>query len=206
MSRVWFSHALFVLQRSEEGKAEADLAIRIDPLNPVIQKGYAAALLCDHKYKDAMNLLDSMLAIDPDDLLTNSLMENAALFCGDSAKSFKACLVYAPQWFGFNEESINHLEMTYNKSGYYAAYSEYLQQLEILFDKKYAPPGNIALGHYFINQDDKALEWIEKASELHDTGIPYIGTGLWNCTRLYDNPRYIEVLRKMNLPLPATNK
>jgi TolB-like protein/Tfp pilus assembly protein PilF len=202
MSRVWFSHALYVLQRPEEGLSQATLAIKLDPLNPVIQRGYAAALLCGREYKAAMDVLDNMLAKDPDDFLTNGLMENAALFCGDSNKSFKACLRYIPQTYEINEESINQFEMTYNKSGYYAAYAEFLQQLEILYDKKYVPPGNLAIGYYFINQDDKALKWIEKALEVHDSSIPYLGTGLWNCTRLYDNPRFIEVLKKINLPLP----
>ncbi len=202
MSRVWFSHALYVLQRPEEGLSQANLAIKLDPLNPVIQRGYAAALLCGREYKAAMDVLDNMLAKDPDDLLTNGLMENAALFCGDSSKSFKACLRYIPQMYEFNEESINQFEMTYNKSGYYAAYAEFLQQLEILYNKKYVPPGNMAIGYYFINQDDKALKWIEKSLEVHESGIPYLGTGLWNCTRLYDNPRFIEVLKKINLPLP----
>jgi hypothetical protein len=53
-----------------------------------------------------------------------------------------------------------------------------------------------------LNQDDKVMEWIEKAVEVHDADLWALGAKVYNFTRLYDNPRFIEILQKMNLPLP----
>jgi hypothetical protein len=36
-------------------------------------------------------------------------------------------------------------------------------------------------------------------------GDQYIGTGFIDYSRLYDNPRFIALLKKMNIPLPKTD-
>jgi serine/threonine protein kinase len=47
---------------------------------------------------------------------------------------------------------------------------------------------------------DKALEWLDRAYQQHDSGLPYLKSdGLFK--NLHRNPRYIELLKKMGLPL-----
>jgi hypothetical protein len=46
------------------------------------------------------------------------------------------------------------------------------------------------------------MDWFEKAYEIHHPGMQYISTRLYDRERLKENPRYIELLKKMNLPLP----
>jgi hypothetical protein len=55
-----------------------------------------------------------------------------------------------------------------------------------------------------VDQPDKAMEWIEKGVEVRDPVMPYLGTQGFFCEPLFDNPRFITVLEKMNLPLPKT--
>ena len=50
------------------------------------------------------------------------------------------------------------------------------------------------------NQQEKALDWLEKGFEIHDPNMPYIATGFSNFDQLHDNPRFIAILEKMNLP------
>jgi hypothetical protein len=50
-----------------------------------------------------------------------------------------------------------------------------------------------------IKEYDKAMDWLEKGYEIHHPFTPYIG--MW-WDQLKNNPRYIELLKKMNLPLP----
>ena len=42
----------------------------------------------------------------------------------------------------------------------------------------------------------------EKGYEIHHPNMPYIGGLERNYEQLRDNPRFIELLKKMNLPLP----
>jgi len=48
-------------------------------------------------------------------------------------------------------------------------------------------------------QADKALDWLERAYQQHDSGLPYLKSeGLFK--GLHQNPRYIELLGKMQIP------
>jgi len=46
------------------------------------------------------------------------------------------------------------------------------------------------------------LDFFEKAYERHDGGLAYLSTYYLRYPELKDNPRYIELLKKMSLPLP----
>jgi hypothetical protein len=54
-----------------------------------------------------------------------------------------------------------------------------------------------------LNQYEQALDWLEKGYEIHHPSMPYIG-GRWN--KLQDYPRYVELLKKMNLPIPEEQR
>jgi hypothetical protein len=58
----------------------------------------------------------------------------------------------------------------------------------------------LIVDHYLYASDhDRAMGWLEKAFEVRDPNMPYIG-----CTPIYDplrsNPRFQDLLRRMNLP------
>ena len=98
--------------------------------------------------------------------------------------------------------------MIYIERGYTAAYEEVVRHLEGLSESgndaplKEVGPVNMSFMCYRSNQDDKAMEWLEKGFEMHHPHMPYIFTGFWNFSRLHDNPRFIKIAEKMNLPLP----
>ena len=54
-----------------------------------------------------------------------------------------------------------------------------------------------------INNYDKAMDWLEKGYEIRSQGMPYISGLASQYEQLKDNQRYIELLKKMNLPLPG---
>jgi eukaryotic-like serine/threonine-protein kinase len=58
----------------------------------------------------------------------------------------------------------------------------------------------IAEVYAYRGEADKALDWLDRAYQQHDTGIPFLKSdGLFK--GLHQNPRYIELLKKMGLPL-----
>ena len=54
-----------------------------------------------------------------------------------------------------------------------------------------------------IGREDEALQWLEKGFEIHDPNMPYIAAGFAMTDNLYDEPRFIALLEKMDLPLPG---
>ncbi len=47
-----------------------------------------------------------------------------------------------------------------------------------------------------VDQADKAMEWIEKGFEVRDPNMPYIATPGYLFEPLFDNPRFIEIIRE----------
>ena len=58
----------------------------------------------------------------------------------------------------------------------------------------------IAEVYAYRGEADKALEWLQRAYQQHDPGVAAIKSdGLFKDLR--QNPRYIDILKKMDLPL-----
>ena len=49
---------------------------------------------------------------------------------------------------------------------------------------------------------DKALECLEKGYEIREGQMPYISPKYPYYEQFKDNPRFVDILKKMNLPLP----
>jgi hypothetical protein len=63
-------------------------------------------------------------------------------------------------------------------------------------------PVDMATRYIMANQPDKAMDCLEKGFKLHDPGISYIATKIFNLEPLFNNPRFIDIVKKMNLPMP----
>ena len=63
----------------------------------------------------------------------------------------------------------------------------------------YVTPWQIATLYTRAGKNDEALDWLEKAFEAHDPNMPYISVDpIFDSLR--DNPRFQDLLRRMNLP------
>jgi TolB-like protein len=201
LSRMHYSHLLYLLQRPEEAMAQANLAYKLDPLNPLIQNEYAWALLKDGDCMSALTILDTLIASDPHNFYAHNIILVTAFQCGDLNRVYETDKHILP----LEKEDMDEIEKIYIENGFNAAYEEILRQLEILARKSYVGPADMAFRYYMIGEDEKAMKWIEKGAEVRDPSTTAMGTATYNCTRLYDNPRFIEVFKKMNLPLPSSN-
>jgi adenylate cyclase len=193
-----YAGLLWVLQRPEEGRKIVARAFKRDPKNRAVQVYYVYAMLNDRDYKSAMSFIEDLLVTDPDGNFY-PLMEYAALGCGNLSKMFEVITGYQ-----FDEGTIAAIEKIYDERGFNAAYEEIIRQLENLNEKGYILNWTLAFYYYAINQDDKAMDYFEKSAKAHEY-VADIGTGIYDFSRLYDNPRFIALMKKMNLPLPKSD-
>lgn len=201
IARVIYAQLLSSLQRPDEALMQANLAIDLDPKNPMIQIQYAAVLLCLGDCKNALIQAEKVTADDPGHYLANNCIESAAFFCGEYDKVIEAAKYILPAR-GISYEEV---ERIYKEQGFIPAYEEVLRQSEELAQNNFYIPIEMAIRYIWVNQPDKALEWIEKAFEIHDPNMAYISTQMYNFDPLLSNPRFIDVIKKMNLPLPKKN-
>jgi hypothetical protein len=53
--------------------------------------------------------------------------------------------------------------------------------------------------YVFAEDKDQAMEWLEKAYKMRDPMMPYMGYFAFDLVN--DDPRYQDLLRKMNQPV-----
>ena len=90
---------------------------------------------------------------------------------------------------------------TFAEQGYFPALRVMINTLEESAEAGFFLPFDFAERYLRLKEYDKALEWLEKGYEIHDPNMPYITTVLFYSDQLKDNPRFIALLKKMNLPL-----
>lgn len=100
------------------------------------------------------------------------------------------------------EDDIKEIERIFNEQGIVKAYEKIMILLEKIAENNPISPMDMALRYIMANQPDKALDWIEKGFELHDPTMTYIATKIFNLEPLFNNPRFLSIVKKMNLPLP----
>jgi TolB-like protein len=199
MSRIYYAHLLMILQRSDEALAQGQLAVELDPLNPLILALFSGIMADAHEYQEAYSYAEKAIAADPEHQFAQKGMWGAAYNIGDYEKAFEADKKYH---LPFEEEVISSIDEVFREKGRLAAYEEIVAQFELKAQNSFVSPNHMALRYIQVNQVDKAMDFIEKGFEMHDPGMPYIAT-IGRFEQLYDNPRFIDILEKMNLPLPA---
>jgi len=87
----------------------------------------------------------------------------------------------------------------YAEGGYRRAMSSAAEALEARSGTTYVLPWEIAELYVLAGKNDRALEWIERSVEVRDPNIVYIGV-FPEFESLWDDPRFKDLLRRMNLP------
>ncbi len=80
-TRIFYAHLLSILQRPGEALTQGQLAIDLDPLNPLIQVLYSALLVSLDDCETAMAYLEKVVAKDPEHVLAYGNIEGAAYRC-----------------------------------------------------------------------------------------------------------------------------
>jgi tetratricopeptide (TPR) repeat protein len=96
-------------------------------------------------------------------------------------------------------EVVQALEQGNRRTGYRGAMREAAQTLVRRSRTAYAPGSQVALLYAHADENDRALEWLEKAYQDGDSRLHF----LWadpDWVELYSKPRFQDLLRKMRFP------
>ena len=201
LSRALYAQLLCVLQRTDEGVTQGRLALALDPLNPYVKCLCAAILPCVGDCKTAIDIAEEVTVADPGNYLANNVIFIAAFKCKEYGKVIKAEKYNLPV-FSVKEDDIKEIERIFNEEGFVKAYEKIMILLEKIAENNPISPLDMAMRYIMANQPDKAMDWLEKGFELHDPGMTYIATKIFNLDPLFNNPRFIDIVKKMNLPFP----
>jgi len=116
---------------------------------------------------------------------------------GMEREAFEAAKVFSRGTY--NDARIEAaLDEGYAQGGYAEAMKRGAGALIARLPEIFCLPGDIAMFYAAAGEKTKTLDWLEKGLEVHDPVLQYVRVPPF-VDLLGDEPRYQELLRKMNL-------
>lgn len=199
MSRIYYAHLLMILQRYDEALTQGQLAVDLDPMNPLILGLYSVVLWGAGRFQECIDMIQKGLSIDPENSFTRGQLIRAYYYLGDYDKMFEHSKTRISRFF--EPEVIQTIESIYKEEGFSAAYEKITRQWELYGEAHYMAPGTLAWLYHCIGEYENALDDLEAGYEMHEPNMPYIAAGI-RYKALHDSARFIAIIDKMNLPHP----
>ncbi len=196
LARVYYSNLLCCLERTDEALVQAEIALDLDPLNSLIQGIYGNTLALTRRYDDAIVHARNSLRTSPHDPVGHNILWEVLHKKGlyeeslSEAKAFFTGLGLA--------EIAEVMARGYEQDGYSGAMRIAAETLVAFSQETFISPWFISFVYSFAGEKEQALKWLERAYEMKDPIMPYLITPAFDILR--DEPRFQDLLRRMNLP------
>lgn len=181
-----------LLGRTAAGIAAARKATVLDPLNPQAHFNLGSLFYLARRYDDALNAYASGLTLDPDAPTARGFQGQVYYVLGRLEEARSACEIRSTDL-----EVLLCLALTYQKLGRSAEAEQALAKLK-------AQAGDAAafqLAEIYTQWGDTraALNWLETAARLHDSGLPYMKVDAL-LDPIRQEPRFQQIERALKFP------
>ncbi len=199
-NRAYYAHLLLFLKRHDEALTQAQLALELDPLNPMIQGFVAVVYWHIGNYDQAIELAKQILLLVPNHPLAIGVLWGANDLLGNYEESLRYCV----KQFGLDEANSALVTDQFRKQGYKAALEKFISIVEAIPDEQISVSAGIRIAWMYLEVDkiDEALNILEKVLEEQGPDLPYVTTGSEFYYKLESEPRFLAILEKMGLPPP----
>jgi serine/threonine-protein kinase len=193
----WYGQYLANMGRLEEGLRETKKAQELDPLSLIINTTIGWQLYLSRQNDLAIEQFQKVLDIDPRFAPARRLLEEVYAQTGNQREAVNE-RERALSLSGSPELAAS-LEEDFAKSGYRGVLQNWLEGLTEIAKHEYVSSYSIAEAYMRIAEKDKAIEWLEKAYEEHDSSLVSLGVEpMFDPIR--SDIRFREILRRMKLP------
>ena len=196
-AHAYYSHFLLIVGRpQEEVIKEIETALKLDPLNPLILSLCAVSYLILKKLGESIKLFNDALEMDPDYNFALSNIGEAFYLSGRVEEALEKYKAYFSIMKLF--DVVEATERGIKEGGNEKAFVYIAEALERQYKASYWVPAEIAWRFVQAGDKNKALDWLEVGYEKRDQNMPYLCWPIFDPLR--DEPRFQEIVRKMNLP------
>jgi adenylate cyclase len=180
--------------RFDEAIAAEKKALELDPLNTFLNTDLAFFFYWARRYEDAITQIRKTLELDSNNGFAHSVLGWCLIWKGsktDARAEFQTATTLDDlPWY------VGSLGYACAVSGDRAKAEQILRELEELAKQRYVSPANRASVYLGLGENEKALDWLEKAYEDRDPCFWWI-----NGDQLYDSvrnePRFKALLQKV---------
>lgn len=185
---------------------EAQLAIRcardLDPLNATNHALSAQVAFAARDYSVAVQFAQQAITIDPEFWIGYLQLAQVYAQLGDTDLALNA-LNNAARFSGGNSKAIALRGYIYAKLGKTKEAHEVLSTLEAVSRERYVPPYATALVQLGLGQHDSALDWLERAYDVHDVHLVFLPVDpKWDAFRA--DGRFLALLRRCDFNRTST--
>ncbi len=177
--------------------AESQQALELDPHNSLFQYNFGLRLLELGRYDDAIAQLQKVLRTDPNFPHAHGILSEAF----HQKRMYEEALAEAKKFFALlgDSEVAEALDRGYGQGGYAGAMRLAAETLAARSKRTYVQPTKVAHLYAYAGEKDRALDWLEKAYQEHNSQLVYLNMHIfWDSLR--DDPRFQSLLRRMNFP------
>jgi len=191
---TWY---LIAMSRTEEAQNSIRRALELDPLAIFAYSTASDVFYMSRQYDQAITQLQAALDLNGDDPLALSRLGWSYIQKGmftEAISNMKRAVTLSP----FNQELSWMLGHAYAMAGKTEEARKIIDDLHRLAKIQYVQPYGFALIHVGLEENDAALEWLEKAYQDRNGWMPLLQVEP-RFDPLRSDPRFQVLLRRMNL-------
>jgi eukaryotic-like serine/threonine-protein kinase len=194
-TNAYFASYLTVVGRPEEALRHAETAVGLDPFNALFQALYAQVLTFNRRYDEALTAAQAALEAQPELGIAGSAYED--VLCAKDLRDEHLELVR--KQVAVDPERLAKFERGLTEGGYEGALRAVAEDAAGRYESFVGGMRafDVACRYLRGGDPDRAFEWLERSYEERDPNLIYLGKPLFDSVR--DDPRFRELLRKMNL-------
>ncbi len=201
-SHSFYAHVLTILRRTDEALYEGKLSVELDPENPFTLGLYVVVLVHAGQCQEALFYIEKALSIDPDHPFLYGKLAWVYRCLGVYEKVFEYWKkINYTRWEKLVDVEL--LEEVFHEHGWFA----FNQELTRIYEEAMAndiqvSPGYLYQKYFILGKYDKAMDYLDIMYEdnNHGPNLPYLSAKS-TYDKMKGNPRYLELLKKMNLPI-----
>jgi hypothetical protein len=184
-----------MMGRQKEAMAQIEMALKLDPVSPLIKALYSADLLFVHQYNDAVKVSTDVLKLDPANPIALTMYMFGLHFSGRYSEALKGMKSYYPVIY----PGVTNASGTGDtKEDYFKWLKHQADTLAIQSKNIFIMPIEICWLYSLAGDIDNGFKWLEEAYKVRDQNLPYL---LFPCfDNLRTDKRFQDICRRMNLP------
>ncbi len=194
-TKVYYAHVLCFYNELEKALNEGGNAVILDPYNNLIRGVYGMTLNFCREYDKADSLFNNILIMDPYNSIALSNIKTTYHLKGEYEKAIEIWKIDHRN----DPEALSVIDQGYKEGGYSQALKNLAELMVKRSKDQFITPWRICTIYTRAGIKDEALNYLEKAYDVHDPNMPYIITDpIFDYLR--DDPRFQLIIEKMNFP------